>query len=115
MLRELTEVDTIAVIRNAPSSTRMVLHCFTGSMRLLEAGLVVYLASDFHGHSTLKIYKAEAWTELQERGSTELLEVLCRTNPSRLLTDEEPVPVGGVTRDTRLLSKLRGMIKREPA
>jgi len=86
----------------------------TVAFRLLEAGLVVYLASDFHGHSSLKIYKTEAWTELQERGSTELLEVLCRTNPSRLLEDEEPVPVGGVTRDTRLLSKLRGMIKREP-
>ena len=85
------------------------------AFRLLEAGLVVYLASDFHGHSSLKIYKTEAWAELQERGSTELLEVLCRTNPSRLLEDQEPIPVGGVTRDTRLLSRLRGMIKRETA
>ncbi len=85
----------------------------TVAFRLLEAGVVVYLASDFHGHPSLKIYKTEAWTELQARGSTELLEVLCRTNPSRLLEDQEPIPVGGVTRDTRLLSRLRGMIKRE--
>ncbi len=33
------EADTRATIRNASSSTRMVLHCFTGSMDLLEVGL----------------------------------------------------------------------------
>ena len=33
------EDDTIAVLRNAPGSVRKVLHCFTGSMRLLEVGL----------------------------------------------------------------------------
>ena len=33
------EDDTIAVLRNAPESVRKVLHCFTGSMKLLEAGL----------------------------------------------------------------------------
>ena len=33
------EDDTIAVLRNAPDSVRKVLHCFTGSMKLLEVGL----------------------------------------------------------------------------
>jgi len=33
------EDDTIAILRNAPASVRKVLHCFTGSMRLLEVGL----------------------------------------------------------------------------
>jgi TatD DNase family protein len=33
------EDDTIAILRNAPASVGKVLHCFTGSMRLLEAGL----------------------------------------------------------------------------
>ncbi len=33
------EDDTIAVLRNAPESVRKVLHCFTGSMKLLEVGL----------------------------------------------------------------------------
>ena len=33
------EEDTIAVLRNAPGTVRKVLHCFTGSMRLLEVGL----------------------------------------------------------------------------
>ena len=31
--------DTIEVLRNAPKSVRKVLHCFTGSLRLLEVGL----------------------------------------------------------------------------
>ena len=33
------EDDTIAVLRNAPGSVLKVLHCFTGSMKLLEVGL----------------------------------------------------------------------------
>lgn len=33
------EDDTIAVLRNAPESVRKVLHCYTGSMELLEVGL----------------------------------------------------------------------------
>ena len=33
------EDDTIAVLRNAPGRVRKVLHCFTGSMKLLEVGL----------------------------------------------------------------------------
>ena len=33
------EDDTIEVLRNAPKSVRKVLHCFTGSLKLLEVGL----------------------------------------------------------------------------
>ena len=33
------DADTMAVIRNAPPDARLVLHCFTGGMDLLEAGL----------------------------------------------------------------------------
>ncbi len=43
------EDDTIAVIRNAPPSTGMVMHCFTGSMRLLEAALEVGCHVSFSG------------------------------------------------------------------
>ena len=43
------EDDTIALIRNAPPSVRMVLHCFTGSVRLLEAGLDVGCYVSFSG------------------------------------------------------------------
>ena len=33
------EDDTIEILRNAPKSVRKVLHCFTGSLKLLEVGL----------------------------------------------------------------------------
>jgi TatD DNase family protein len=33
------EDDTMAVLRNAPESVRKVLHCYTGSTKLLEVGL----------------------------------------------------------------------------
>lgn len=81
------------------------------AFRLLEAGLVDYLASDFHGQSNLKIYKSEAWAALRVRGAEEALHVLCRSNPARLLDDLEPLPAASVPRSSpRLLDRLRGMI-----
>jgi protein-tyrosine phosphatase len=78
---------------------------------VLERGLADYLASDFHGHSGLKIYKEEAWAVLEERGAGEALEVLCRANPARLLDDLEPLPVTPVPGSSRLLDRLRRMVK----
>ena len=43
------EDDTIAVLRNAPESVRKVLHCFTGSMKLLEVGLAEGCSVSFAG------------------------------------------------------------------
>jgi TatD DNase family protein len=43
------EDDTIAILRNAPAAVRKVLHCFTGSMRLLEAGLEADCYVSFSG------------------------------------------------------------------
>ena len=43
------EDDTIAILKNAPPTTRMVLHCFTGSLRLLEAGLETGCYVSFSG------------------------------------------------------------------
>lgn len=80
--------------------------------RLLEAGLVDYLASDFHGQSNMTIYKSEAWEELRARGAEEeVLSLLCATNPARLLDDLDPLPVMGVPPEPpKLLDRLRGMI-----
>jgi protein-tyrosine phosphatase len=80
--------------------------------RLLEAGLVDYLASDFHGQPGMKIYKSEAWDELRVRGADEeVLSVLCGSNPARLLDDLEPLPVVGIPPESpKLLDRLRGMI-----
>ena len=83
------------------------------AFRLMEAGLVDYLASDFHGHPHLRLYKAEAWTALEERGTRDVLETLCRTNPSRMLEDQDPLPVPSLSPEQGILHRLRGMIKKE--
>lgn len=80
--------------------------------RILGLGLADYLASDFHGQSRLKIYKKEAWAELEERGGQEALDLLCRVNPARVLEDVEPLPVPAVSAPSPLLQRLRGMIVR---
>ena len=50
------EDDTIAVIRGAPSSLLLVLHCFTGSMKLLETGLEEGCYVSFSGIITFANY-----------------------------------------------------------
>jgi TatD DNase family protein len=57
------EDDTIAILQNAPESVTKVLHCFTGSMRLLEVGLEagcyvsfagIITFSRFDGHDAVR-------------------------------------------------------------
>lgn len=83
--------------------------------RLLKQGWVDYLASDFHGHSSLKLYKKEAWEKFEQCGALETAEILSRVNPSRLLSDEEPLPVPTIHADAKLFRRLRGMLRRENA
>ena len=82
------------------------------AFRLLELGLVDYMASDFHGKGGLKIYKEEAWARLEERGADETLELLCRVNPARILEDLEPFPVQTLPPSSGLLDRIRGMVRR---
>lgn len=84
----------------------------TVALRILSDGHADYLASDFHGQSTLKIYRTEAWTALQERDAGVALDMLCRVNPSRLLEGQQPLPVPPVSGAPRLLTRLKGMIDR---
>lgn len=85
----------------------------TVAFRILEDGVADYLASDFHGQSALKIYKAEAWAVLRERGAHAALDLLCRINPSRMLEDLDPMPVPQVGNAPHLLDRIRGMIDRK--
>lgn len=83
--------------------------------RIVEAGFADYLASDFHGHSGLKIYKREAWEALEPRDSAGTLETLCRANPSRLLDGLAPLPVMALPGGSRLFERIRGMVWRRDA
>jgi protein-tyrosine phosphatase len=82
------------------------------AIRLLRRGWVDYLASDFHGHASLKVYKDEAWAALAEYGADEVLTYLCRTNPGRLIEDEPPLPVPILPSERRFWARVRGMLHR---
>ncbi|MFV2005947.1 MAG: tyrosine-protein phosphatase [Longimicrobiales bacterium] len=63
------------------------------AMELLEKGWVDFLSSDFHARSGLKPYIRESREALSEVGAEEQFRTLTATNPARLLTDEDPIPV----------------------
>ena len=83
--------------------------------RLLRRGWVDYLASDFHGHARLDIYKTEAVASLEGLGAEEAVTYLCRTNPGRVLSDEEPIPVPTLPVERGFWARLRGLIERSIA
>jgi protein-tyrosine phosphatase len=85
------------------------------ALRLLRRGWVDYLASDFHGHASLKVYKDEAWAALEAFGAGEVLHYLCRTNPGRILTDEQPLPVPILPTDRRLWARVKEILHRSRA
>jgi protein-tyrosine phosphatase len=85
------------------------------AFRLLRRGWVDYMASDFHGHARLKLYKNEAWDALEELGAEEALTYLCRTNPGRVLSDEEPLPVAPLPVERGFWARIRDMIQRTTA
>jgi protein-tyrosine phosphatase len=87
----------------------------SNAIRLLRRGWVDYLASDFHGHASLKVYKDEAWAMLVEFGAEEMLNYLCRTNPSRVIMDEPPLPVPVLPPERRFWARFRRMLSRSPA
>ncbi len=84
----------------------------TMAFEIVEAGLADYLASDFHGHGSLRIYKDEAWGALEARAPEGLLETLCRANPSRLLEGLEPLPMSPLLPPPGIIDRLRGAIRR---
>ena len=83
----------------------------TIAFRLLRRGWADYLASDFHGHIRLKLYKSEVWTILEELGAGEALSYLCRTNPGRVLGDETPLPVPPLPAERGFWARLRGLLQ----
>ena len=82
------------------------------AVRLLKGGLVDYMASDFHGKAGLQIYKKEAWSLLEERGAEEILDLMCRTNPARVLENLDPLPVPELPPSSRLFARIWGMVRR---
>lgn len=80
--------------------------------RLLRRGWADYLASDFHGHPRLKLYKAEAWAALEDVGAEEALTYMCRTNPGRILSDQAPLPVPPLPVERGFWARLKDMLQK---
>jgi TatD DNase family protein len=107
------EDDTIAILRDAPAATRMVLHCFTGSMRLLEAGLDMGCYVSFSGIVTFAKFDGH--------------EAVRAVPPDRILAETDspylaPVPHRGkrnepafVGRVVKALADIRGVSVEEVA
>lgn len=83
--------------------------------RLLRRGWADYLASDFHGHARLKLYKTEAWAVLHELGADEALSYLCRTNPGRVFDDETPLQVPPLPAERGFWTRLKDVLQRTQA
>jgi protein-tyrosine phosphatase len=83
----------------------------TTAYRLLRRGWVDFLASDFHGHPRLKLHVAEASEALEALGADELLTSLYRTNPARVLLDEDPLPVPILPSERGLWARLKRMLE----
>jgi protein-tyrosine phosphatase len=79
--------------------------------RLLRRGWADYLASDFHGHARLKLYKNEVWSALQDLGADETLHYLCRANPGRVLLDETPLTVPPLPAERGFWARLKGLVQ----
>ena len=65
----------------------------TTAFRLLRRGWVDYFSTYFHGRPSLSLYLEEAFERLEEMAGAEQIQMLARSNPARLLRDEEPLPV----------------------
>ena len=78
--------------------------------RLLRNGWADYLASDFHAQSQASIYFTEVGQQLEAMRAGESLTHLCRTNPSRVFTDEVPFPVPPLPPETGLWARMKSLL-----
>lgn len=79
--------------------------------RLMGEGLVDVLASDHHARGTPEIEDARRL--VVERGGEDAWELLTRTNPTRVLAGEAPLPVprlAGPTEERGLFDRLLGRV-----
>lgn len=65
----------------------------TMALRMLSAGLLDYLASDFHGRANYRLYIEPSVKKLARLGGKEQVALLAKTNPARLFDGQSPLPV----------------------
>lgn len=78
--------------------------------RMLEEGLLDYLASDFHGRPEYTLYLPNGATELIRRGGDGQLDLLGRVNPRRLFDGKPPHRVPPLRMDDPVARMLEGFL-----
>jgi protein-tyrosine phosphatase len=82
------------------------------ALRLLEAGWVDCLASDFHAHPGLRVFAEGAEALFREMEEEEAWWLLTRTNPARMARGERPFPVSPVQeRKNGVLARLLSIFR----
>ncbi len=67
-------------------------------LAMLEAGLVDYFSTDFHGRPNERLHVARAAREMERRGGDVQMRLLSAVNPGRLFRDLRPRPVAPLIR-----------------
>lgn len=80
------------------------------AMHLLERGWVDLMASDFHGRTHLSPFLAEAREALSAWGLDEHFQLLAGINPTRILREEDPLPVPSATLKRGVWERLREIL-----
>jgi protein-tyrosine phosphatase len=84
----------------------------TIAFRLLRRGWVDYLSTDFHGRPKLELHLEDARDALLGEEGEEQWSMLTATNPSRLLREEDPLPVPPLPLDRGFWGRLRRLFGR---
>ena len=78
--------------------------------RLLQAGLLDYLSSDFHARPEYELFISGGLAELEELGAEDSAQILGAINPGRLFQGEPPLPVPPVELPRTLLDRIKTWI-----
>ncbi len=115
-----TQLDTVAKWKEAGASLQVNYGSFVGrygsearssAFRMLRRGWADYLSTDFHGQASMRLYKQEAWTVLEELGARDALTMLCVTNPGRLLRNEPPLAVEPLPEERGFWARLKELVQ----
>ncbi len=102
----LVQLNSGSLMGEYGESIRSIAH------RLLIAGHVDLIASDNHARANRCPSLRSTWDYLVAYGLEVEARLLLSTNPNRILMDEPPLPIGPVRPRRRLLSRLRGVLRK---
>ncbi|MYG81887.1 MAG: hypothetical protein F4187_09075 [Gemmatimonadetes bacterium] len=79
--------------------------------RMLEAGLLDYFSSDFHGRPEYVFYLHRGARELTRRGGGGHLDLLGKVNPARLFEGKPPLKVPPLVVEAPVMRMLQGFLE----